>query len=528
MFTTNSTTPSTESPRQRTLASSFILVCTLATKALTNLILVRMALNSLSPESFRLWVVLQSLAAYLSLSEIGLGQTTMNYQGTHYATGNFKKINEVLNTAVVLYLFLISGMFLLTAGISFELPLARWLLNAPSANAIKDFPFLFFLFGMLSLLPIPTTVIGATLSGLRDHPIRQAYELFLPVATVLGVALALWTGKGLMALILIPPLLQLVWGIGSYFVLKFRHAPVQLRILGHFSPTLARSLLSNSAFFFLISFATVMNRSVGNLLTSRFGTTAEVAQVFGLFTLFRVLGWSVVDIVSKVLQPYIILFAQQANHSRILFFAKISSRVSWTLSLAFATLLFIFGKFILGAWLGVAPFVGSTVLGLIALTFLIDVFFLPFFNILVALNHHRGMSFVLIGNALLSVVFGRLGVYLKPEHTILGVFIGFLAASLLTQVIFMPFIITRGLKITLAEFYQRLVARSFLSLAGAILPLFFLRDLALVPSLLLFLAILVWLAVSLWWILFDQDDRNFLLTFKRKKMRAVTLAQGAP
>lgn len=440
----------TESASRRTVAAGVLMAINVAIRIAANLTLVRIALRHLGPRTFGIWVVLQSVATYLALSEMGLGQTTMNYQGDAIARGDHQRVNRVLVSAFLVYCFVIAVVLLVSSGIFAAAPVAQWLMKAPTPSEVEAFRRDAWLFASLTLLTIPLTVFPATLSGLRDLPVRQAIDLTLPLLVLFGSWLALRGGAGIRGLIVVPCAVQMLLGVAYYVTLRRRHPYIVPR-LGSWSSSLGHELFSNSLFFFVIGLSLIVQRSSANLLTSRLGSLEQVPAVFAVVTILRVLGWSLLDIASRALQPYVILFAARGQADRVRFFALLATKLTAAGALLFVTGVVLFGEFAVGLWLGARVFVGYRPLLLLSLAYLAEVVFLPSYNFIVALNRHRVLSFVLVIHATASVVCGAVGLELASSDPISGMAAGFAVASLLVYAPMMTWAASRALGFSIRQ-----------------------------------------------------------------------------
>src|SRR6185437_16074379 len=84
----------------------------------------------------------------------------------------------------------------------------------------------------------------------------------------------------------------------------------------------------NSFFFFLMSIGVLFQRVAGNLLAARFGPLSEVPAMYLVLTLLRVAGWTLADVVSRMMQPYIVKFAVEDQLERIRKLASLTTKLT--------------------------------------------------------------------------------------------------------------------------------------------------------------------------------------------------------
>ena len=272
-------------------------------------------------------------------------------------------------------------------------------------------------------------------------------------------------------------------------------------------------MMRDSAFFFLSSIALIVQRSAGNLLVARSGRLNEVPLVFAAIMLVRVLGWSLADSVSRVMQPYIIMMWGRQQRDRVRFLAALSTKITFAVAVVFGAGVWLFGRDAMEWWLGRGRFLDSQVLGVLAAAFVADMLFLSGTNFLWVIGRHRRLSVAIGSYAVLSVAFGALGMHLSPGAPVLGMATGFAAASLAGQVLPMPFVITRGFEIRPREYAWNWLLQPLIPCACALALLAF-GWLAGVQGtgqrLLLGLAVVLTVALAGWTIMLGGAERDWL------------------
>src|SRR3954454_17294394 len=121
--------PARESVADHVLVAGALMVVNLAARILVQFAGAWLAARYLAPPAFGLWIILQSTAMWVGLSELGLAQTVANQMGRAYTRGDRAGLDRVLATAFVLYwgIVLPVGAVLLLAVLIF--PLDTWLLR---------------------------------------------------------------------------------------------------------------------------------------------------------------------------------------------------------------------------------------------------------------------------------------------------------------------------------------------------------------------------------------------------------------
>lgn len=519
-----------ESPVRRTALAGGLSVASLLIKIVINLLIIPISLFFLGPQEYGVWIVLQSLALLLNLSEAGVAQTVANFAGAAYARDDHRGFSEVHTTAFALYwmisLFVATALLLVIG----YFPVHRWLFNEVPPDLLSPLRVALAITVILTAARIPTMVVPATLVGLRQMPLRVAYDIVGTLGLFAATIAVLMCGGGLIGLAIATNVVWIVVSVAIYLVLVRRYPFVRWR-LSHFRPRLLRVLWSNSSFFLVISVALVLERSAGNLLVARFGTLGAVPGMFVMLTLFRRAGWSLINVFSHVLQPYVLMWWTHGDHQRVRFLAALSTKLSVAAGVLLTVPIFIWGKQVIDVLMGTSTFPGYGTMGCIAAVFLLDCLFLSAVNFLVVLNRHHWLAAAAAVKSLLALGFGGLGAVWLPQNPALGITAGFLVASIVGQALMLPRFIRKGLEIPGSHYWQHYVARPLLPIVPALGALWLLAGSRLSAATTCATAtILAITIVALaWFAVLSRDERRWALNWMRRLgARFVSIKGAAP
>lgn len=510
---TSPATANRESPVRRTVGASAIATINLAVKIGSNFVIIPLALRYLGREEYAVWIILQSIAVYLTMSELGIGQSLLNFQNVAFAKGEHDQVSQFLTTGFGLSCLIAVPVWVVFVFVLLTQPVATWLLRDVPPSSVTAFEWYLFLAGTLALWRVPLFALPATLLGLRETILRQlldgAYAVFLLVGTVLTLVLH---GK-LLALILVTNLGFIFIMLLSYPLARSRHAEVHLA-RPFWTPALMWPLLANSSFFFLYNLGLLFQRLAGNLLAGKFGLLRQVPEMFVLLTLFRVVGWSLADIASQTLQPYIIRLPVQGRQDRVVFFAKLCTKFTFALAMVYSALIWLFADIGMRLWLGPGMFLGYRHLACLGGAFLMEVLFLSTNNFMRGLNRHRRLSVVMAGYAVLSFVLGIAGAkWWMPADPLFGLCLGLLVASFLGQALPLPWVTYRWLQIGWRCYLQHFMMRpGFLAVCGiGILIGFAVAGASGVWNRVAGgLAVVVVLPLLAWFVVLDREEREWM------------------
>jgi O-antigen/teichoic acid export membrane protein len=500
------------------LSASALSALTLCVKIASNVAVIPIALKSLGREEYGLWIILQSIGTYLVFSDIGLGQTIANSQGVAYAREDYDEVNRLMTTGFGLYWCLIIPIWLLSSVVLLTQPVQAWLLKDSSGVVAHLLKPCLFLFATLTLLRVPVNIFPASLVGLRETSLRQVVECGLALFLLAGTVLTLALGGKLLALILVTNLGLILIPALNYPLILLRHPRVVLA-RRFWAPGRVSFLLANSSFFLLFGLGLFFQKIAGNILAGKVASLKQVPEMFVLLVLIRVGGWSLADIVSRSLQPYMIMFTVQGRRDRMLFFAKLCTGFTFAFATVYSVLIYQFTEAGLKWWLGPGLFLGYGPLAFLIGSFLIEVLFLSTTNFMLALNRHKGLSAVMGGYAVLSFVLGFLGArWWMPGDPLRGLCAGFFLASILGQALPMPWITNRWLAIG----WSRYCADFLLKPAAlALFAVFLLAVLGLTKTLSAWrggfgaLVGTASLAALAWFWVFGQHERRWMLNAAR-------------
>jgi hypothetical protein len=241
--------PAPENPIRRTSLAGAMMVVTFGLRTLVNLVVISLASRFLVQDEFSLWLVLQSAAMYLALSEMGIAQSISNFTNVALVRNDRPEISRILSTAFGLYWLVVLPVMLVAVVGSWLLPPGRWLVTGMPGALAGTFQVACMLMAVLTLARVPLTVFPASLLGLRELVLWQLYELAVPITLLVATGSALALGGGIVALAVVTNASLAVLALLVYPVLIRPRAPFARLSLAHWDPGLVRKLFVNSSFF---------------------------------------------------------------------------------------------------------------------------------------------------------------------------------------------------------------------------------------------------------------------------------------
>lgn len=503
-----------ESAVRRTVGASILSASNLALKVGSNFVLIPITLKYLGREQYGVWILLQSVATYLALSELGIGQTVCNFQNVAFAQADDRRVNQVLTTTFWLYCLLAASAWVIFVFVLATQPVDSWLLKDATQQAAAHFKFYLGLAGTLALVRVPLTVFPVTLIGVRETVLRQIVDTALAVALLVSTLVALMFGGKLLALIVATNLAATLAMLLAYPLVRSRHPGIHMRS-SSLSAKLFWPIFSNSIFFFLYGLGLLFQRIAGNLLAGKFVSLAEIPAFFVLLTLFRIVGWSLADIPSQTLQPYVIFLQVSREKDLISRLAALCTKVTFAAATVYAGLIWLFADVGIKFWLGPGMFHGRGPLALLAGSFLIDVLFLATNNFMRGLNRHHALSVVMVAYAGLSFVLAAIGArWWAPRDPLYGLCWGLFWSSVLTQALLMPWLTQRILQIRWTRYLKEFLSRPLLVAVCGLVFFAFVSRTATTNVWTLSaegIAFVVLTALLFWRLLLSQSERSWLV-----------------
>jgi len=487
------------------IAANLLIVASTVLRACAALIIMPLMVASLGQQHYGLWITISTVTMYLGLSDLGLGQTVVNKIGRAHTLGRREQISEIMATAHVLYWLLVLPVGIVAVTLILTLPLGDILLSARDAHFEPLLRVCLVLSAVLALARIPMLVFPSMLIGVRKLPTRVSWEIGGTLFTLATTAIALVSGVGLVGITVVVNISLLV-SITAISLSSARCGEWARLRLSQFSPALLRPLAMNSSFFFLISAAGVLDRSLATLLVPRFASLAAAPSFFLLTSVFRVAAFSFITALPRAVQPYVVMWASIRDTARLASAAKLLTKGTTILASLVIALFAPFAEPFVEMWLGVDCYPGNTVLALIAGAFLFDALFCTPVYFLIAMNRQRALSLLMLAKTmltvLLAVVFAKW--FVDP---LVGIAAGAFTASVLMG-LGVPCLIRSALEIGwhayVVQFLARPLAHAVLTLAlvaTAISPL----TQAVNPAAMMALVLIgAWCG---WRLVFDADDR---------------------
>ena len=431
----------------RVFTASGLMGVNLVVRALTGFALVGLGVRYLPGAECGLWLLLQSIAGYLFLADFGVGQNIVNRVGELTALRRDEDISATVTNGAALYVALVGVIWVAFVALCWRTQLTHHLIKEASSMQARQFDLLLVPYGTLVLARVPLTVFTSALTGLREQSARATYEIATTLVGFGAIAATLMGTHDLVATILVQGGGLVVLGALSYPVLKSRfHKPV---LCWHsLSLTMIGTLAKRSGLLFLFSVTYLTLRSAPNIATGRHSGLVFVPLMFALLSVFRSGAWPLVDIVSRVLQPYVAGWHVRNDTERLHWALEVSTKVSFGIALGFFGLLILSAPLLFRMWVG-RPIM-SCDLGLwtMGIAFVLECLCLPAVNAMVASHQIRALAASMVAYSCTTVGLCEIMLGHYKDNPTLGIGLALLLATLCCHVFPVPLLAKHAFRLS--------------------------------------------------------------------------------
>jgi O-antigen/teichoic acid export membrane protein len=426
---------------------------------ISKIALVPLFLKTWGVEIYGEWILVSSVVAYLSLTDLGGRLYILNQLTQAYSRADHTKYQEILSSGLALFIVFPMCVYLIFTGFvslcaintifnihASELVTIKVVLAILAFQIVVSFPYgiLVGIYRTVGMLP-------------KGEMLGNLAQLLLIVLTAAG----LWMG-GKMILIsvlqLLPFLLVTLYAypeirslIPEIKPLAFKHARLS-SIKGFIVPSLH--------FFFISASQAITIQGFLILVGILFGPTQVV-----LFSTLRVIVFfvkQVLDMLSNSAYPEITRLDAQKAHKQLCFLFTGVLRTTLTCAVIIISLLHHFGADLYHLWLQNTVAFDQTLFDLLLLFIFQFVCWAAAMNVLKATSNHHSLAKLVLASAFLSLLVSYLSGY---YYGLNGVVIGMITVDLLLPFWLVPFFLYKYNNSFNAYFFISEIGTGFLSLA---------------------------------------------------------------
>ncbi|ROT98395.1 hypothetical protein EB809_13930 [Marinobacter sp. R17] len=403
-------------------------------------------IHKLGDHWYGIWTIIGSLAAAYHLFDMGMATAVTRYASRYLKLEDHEQANQVINTALAIYLTIAGVIALASIGISFG---SRLFFDTGTDKDIIQL--LVLIIGFSVALEFPFNALaGVAGARLRFHQVALARI----ATTLIGAALTFWfisQGYGVVALAIITFFTARVSNL-LYYVICRRAFP-QLRFNRRYlSRPMGKELFQYSAWSFAIAIAYQLRNNVDNFVIAGFMSAAAVTPY--------AIGVRLVDYLAQFLSQATNMFVpvftgyhasgeQEEMNSKMLFV----TRINLVLAMVAGGGLAIFGQAFIDRWMGADYQIAYWVMVILLVGRMIGFANHPLNSAMYAMNRHRVIAKLdmieVACNLTLSIIFVQF-------FGLIGVAFGTMIPLLILRIAFLPALACKELGIPMSRYYMSL------------------------------------------------------------------------
>ena len=422
---------------------------------LSRVLLVPLFLTAWGAEIYGEWLLLSSIVAYLSLTDLGGQLYIVNRLTQAYAQEDLGLFRKILHTGLGLFLIIPLVAFAGFVGVIFWFPPGSLLQISVTTPAV-----VFLVLGVLAFQFIFSMPQGILLGvyravGLLPRGVMLANVMQLASVTLVG--LGLWLKGGLVAIACLQLLPYLAVALGAAWDLNRRFPEFRMLSLGEADFSLGLSFIKPSLHFFGIQLSQAFSIQ---------GTVLVVGMVLGsvqvvVFSTMRTiinLSRSFFEQISHAAWPELTRLDTQREEEKFFLLFRAVFRSTLVAAVIFMAIFHFWGEAIYHFWLRKTVAYQQTVMDLFLVYTGQLLVWLTCCHPLMATNRHRALAKVMLASSLLGIGLA----YLGGRHLGLpGVILGMIAGDLVLPCWFVPYLLSR--------YQPRCSGRFFISEIGLLL-----------------------------------------------------------
>lgn len=406
------------------------------------------------------WLVITTIAAYLTLANIGIDQTLTNRIAEASAKERKAEVRTLISTALFAYSAIAAVLIVTFAYLS---PwLSALFIAGKDGKAARSL----FLIAALYALALPLNVYLAALRGFERVDQEQTVTAYTSLGRSGGLALSAILGCGLVPLALIQGSAAILRGLVSCLR--------SWRVIGGadlqpsaFSRATLQDLIRPSFGFFVLQIAGVVGFGLDNLVIGYALGPAAVTHYAVSYSMVMLGATFFTTAIAAAMPTLTARFARMPHESQASSFIFVMRFAMFYVSVCLLVLA-IAGPWLLRLWVGRGVFPGlATYRWQLTLLF-IQVFIAPAYAVLVASTRHYGAAALHVLESTLNLI---LSLWWVHRWGLSGVIAGTVVARLFTTAWYIPVAALRTLDIPLRVAIKRLWPAAIVALgvsAGAI------------------------------------------------------------
>ncbi len=431
--------------------------------------------HRLGSAGYGIWVLVGSLTGYFGLLDLGIRPAIVKFTSKYYELKDTDKINEAINSAIVISSVIAVVIFIATVIIAH---FSDKIFKVPP-EYLGDLKILVLLVGLKVAIEVPFAILTAVFNGLQRFDLANVIGISVLLIRSLAIVIILSMGGRLVAMGLI---------LLSASVLEtLIRVKVCYRILPtlKLNPRLAKrdmlkNLYSFSIYIFLIGVSVQITFYANNLIIGAFLTATAIAYYAIGANLIEYLK-NIVAQVTTTITPVASAFEAREQNERLKSLLLIGTRYCLLIIFPVGIVYLILGKNFIDLWMG--PEYGppsSRVLTILMIAYFGFLSQLVSGSILYGLGKVKTYAFLNIGTAAANLL---LSLLLVKPYGIYGAALGTAIPLTIYGTFIIPAYICRVLSVNLFTYFRWSFIPAILASVPFLAAVFFIHRMLVITSL---------------------------------------------
>lgn len=427
----------------------------LAANIVIGLLLVPYMIKYLGKSEYGIMNLVNSIIGYVSILDLGIGQTLIRYISVYRAENEREKENQLVSYS--LFTYLIISLVGLCLGILIYIYFGNIFKNL-NANEVALARITFVIALLNILLQIPTAAFYSVLAAYSKYSLINIANIIKIFIRTIVIVLVLKLNYGLIGLFIGDFIVNQILGL---FYLLYVLLKIKIKIKLQTIDSSTKNEIKRYSFYVFLGIITdQIFWKTDNILLGIFGSAAAIA-VYSISANLVVYYITLCSNFSSVFLPRLTALAlnDEDNSKTNNFFIKASKYQYMIVFIMLINYIFL-GKDFITLWVG-RNFIEAYYYGLVVIVPLtIPMFQTTGIQILYAKNKHKVRAIIYLGNAILNILTSI--IFIKLYGTI-GVAMGTSFAMILGNCIFINLYYRYQFKLSLKEFFSKSCLRTTLS-----------------------------------------------------------------
>ena len=387
-------------------------------------------LHRLGDVAFGVFVLANSVVAYLGLLDLGMQSSVLRFVSKGHTKGDHEGASEAISAALWVRLQVSALALLLSAGIAVVFP---HIFKVP-ADLANDARKAILLIGVVTAISMSVGVVGGVISALNRYDLQNYVNLTQTAIRVVGVVFVLRTGHGIVGIAVSELVATVVGNVLLVWIARRLYPELRIQLKKPKRETL-KQIWSYSFYAFLTTIAVQLVYQTDNLVVGAF-VSASAVTFFAIANNLCRYATQIVSSMGGTFVPAASTYEAAGDSASLLMLYKNGTRATLMISLPILITFIVRGPTFIGLWMG-PEYAHSS--GIVLIILSIALFF-SYANrtagaIAFGVEKHKTTALWSIGEGVANLA---LSILLVHWYGIYGVAIGTMVPSLFVQVILWP------------------------------------------------------------------------------------------